>query len=242
MLSMLLFALGVAIALFLLSNFLCDMYIEKQYLSDEKKAERANAYKDDLQKYVTDNALSCGDTKKIAEWAQGNKYLYILIYKDDKLLFESGQYGEDDEEMGENKENADDVPDNSVENGGENNPGAGTDGSGESGGSTDQSGESSGGSADAGGTDKGDGAENKDDNKYSSSGITIKTPTREELISEAVAGGSYPIVASDGVLLASMVDYTEYLYYDIFNIVSIVLAFVGFVLVMWISATVPEIP
>lgn len=256
MLSMLLFSLGVALILFFATNILANRYIEKNYLSEEKKAERADSYKADLQKYVTDNGLSCDDTKKIAEWAQGNKYLYVLIFKDDKLLFESGQYEEEnDPESGENKENADDNPDNSVENGDEStNPDAGTgdggtgddpdggipdtgaDGSGTEGGGTD----GSDGSTDTDTSDKtgeNDGKNedtNKDENKYPSSGITIKTPTRDELIAEAVAGGSHPIVTSDGVLLASMVDYTEYLYYDIINIASIVIAFIAFILVMWI--------
>ena len=125
MLSMMLFAFGVAIALFLATNFLSKLYIQKRYLSEESKAERAAEYKEELQQFVTSNNLSCDDAKEISKWAQKNKYLYIQIYKDDKLLFESGQYEEeeepdktpdDDPETGENKENADDKPGNSVEN------------------------------------------------------------------------------------------------------------------------------
>ena len=154
-----------------------------------------------------------------------------MIYKDDQLLFESGQYGEDEEkkdpEMGENKENADDGTDNSVDNniedpsnteGSEGTNGASGDGSEESVESTTKD------------EVAGDGRE---DNKYPSTGITVKTPTRDELIAEAVTRGSHPIIASDGVLLASMVDYTEYFYYDLFNIVSIIISFVSIVFVMW---------
>ena len=232
MLSTLLFALGVAIMLFFVSNFLFDRYIDKKYLSEEAKNSRIEEYKNDLQNYVTENGLSCDDTKKISEWAKNNKYLYLLIYKDDQLLFESGQYGEDEEkkdpEMGENKENADDGTDNSVDNniedpsnteGSEGTNGASGDGSEESVESTTKDEVS------------GDGRE---DNKYPSTGITVKTPTREELIAEAITRGSHPIVASDGVLLASMVDYTEYFYYDLFNIVSIIISFISIVFVMWI--------
>ena len=240
MLSTLLFALGIAITLFFVSNFFFDRYIDKKYLSEEQKAQRIEAYKEDLQKYVTDNGLSCDDTKRIAEWAQNNKYLYLLIYKDDQLLFESGQYEEEDyPEMGENKENADDGTDNSVENeepdadGGEAPGGEGSDGADTESGS--ESGEGEGSGEEVSDTPEGDTNDSgKDDNKYPSTGITIKTPTRDELIAEAVGRGSHPIVASDGVLLASMVDYTEYLYYDVLNIVSLFIAFASFVLVMWI--------
>ena len=252
MLSTLLFALGVAIALFFATNFIADGYIQRKYLSEEKRSQRAEAYVKDLQEYVTNSGLSCDDTKEISKWAQSYKYLYVLIYKDDKLLFESGRYEEEnDAEMGENKENADDVQGDSVENGGEDTdtdlptetpdtppedtPDTDTDTPTEEG--TEGEGEEGQESGNTKGETKPEETQKdetqQDNNKYPSSGITVKTPTREELIAEAVAGGSHPIVASDGVLLASMVDYTEYLYYDIFNIVSIVLAFLGFLLVMW---------
>ena len=251
MLSTLLFALGVAIALFFATNLIADGYIQRKYLSEEKKAERAAAYVEDLQRYVTNGNLSCDDTKEISKWAQGYKYLYVLIYKDDKLLFESGRYEEENSpQTGENKENADDVQDETVENGGENTdtappsdtpsddtPPTDSEGGGQTEENTDgDGGETAGADGDQGDVKPGETPKDEnqqDNNKYPSSGITVKTPTREELIAEAVAGGSHPIVASDGVLLASMVDYTEYLYYDIFNIVSIILAFVGFLLVMW---------
>ena len=277
MLSTLLFALGVAILLFIGTNFLADRYIDYKYLSAGEREKRVEAYKDDLQKYVTDNGLSCDDTKEISKWAQAHKYLYVLIYQDDKLLFESGQY-EEEEKTPENDtatDGSDDLLDTETPDTDET-PDADTD-SGE--GSTDNTdpeegdgtpdtdsgevdepkdpdseddpnGEESpeGGEGAEGGADdepnkdepaKNETAEkpegdNKNENKYPSSGITVKTPSRDELIAEAVAGGSHPIIASDGVLLASMVDYTEYLYYDIVNIVSVILAFVGFLLVMWI--------
>ena len=252
MLSNVFFALGVAVLVFFVSKFFFNMYIENTYMSDEKKTERIEEYKEDLQKFVTENGLGSGDTKKISEWAKKNKYLYVLIYQDDKLLFESGQYDEEnDPEMGENKENADDEPGNSVENDGDGNeentgdtgaegadPGL-NDGDGSdpdvNNGADTPEGEGDEGLTDgSGSSDKGNESTDKDDNKYPSTGITVKTPTRDELIAEAVARGSHPIVTSDGVLLASMVDYTEYLYIDIFNIISLALALVGFMFVMWL--------
>ena len=224
LLSNLLFALGVAIALFLISNILFDRYIETRYLSDEKRSERISEYTSDLQNYVTEKGLNCDDIEEISDWAHEKKYLYILVYKDDQLLFETGQYAE---EKVENKENADDSTENSV---------------------VDE--EKTGSDEDAGGTVDGDSIdgvaadnredkeksdkEDADDVRYQSTGITVKTPTREELIAKAEDRGSHAIEAADGTLLVSMADYTEYLYYDIFNIVSILLAFSGFILVMWI--------
>ena len=232
MLSTLLFALGVALALLFAINFLANRYIEHNYLSEEKRSERAETYKSDLQKYVTDNGLSCDDTAEISRWAKSYKYLYVLIYKDDKLLFESGRYEESAKpEAGEGATGSEESSPNDTED--DTKPGDTNEDDPDTPGEPTETPE--GGSADteAGGTASTDKNETDDTSKYPSSGITVKTPTREELIAEAVAGGSHPIVASDGVLLASMVDYTEYLYYDVTNIVSIVIAFIGFLLVMW---------
>ena len=202
MLSMLLVALGIAISLFLVFSFVGEKYIELNYMSEEKRLERENEYKSDLQEYVTEQGLGCDDAQKISEWTKKNKYLYVLVYKGDDLLFESGQEEENSEvntpEMGENKENADDVQDNLVE------------------------------------SDNDSDSDDKSENKKNNTGITVKTPTREELIAEAIAGGSYSIEAADGVLHVCMVDYTEYMYYDAVNILSFAIAFLGFVLIMWL--------
>lgn len=224
LLSNLLFALGVAIALFLISNILFDRYIETRYMSNEKRSERVDEYVSELQSYVSEHALNCDDIEEISDWAHEKKYLYILVYKDDKLLFETGQY---EEEKVENKENADDGTGNSVVDGENQQTGSLPDDA--------PDGDSEGDIVTGNQDDKAnDGDTAKENVKYQTTGITVKTPTREELIAKAEDRGSHAIEAEDGTLLVSMADYTEYLYYDIFNIVSILLAFVGFIIVMWI--------
>ena len=64
--------------------------------------------------------------------------------------------------------------------------------------------------------------------------MTVRVPTRGELLDEAIQGEAYIIEATDGKLRVFMVDYSEYLYYDIFNIISMVLGIVGFLAVMWL--------
>ena len=169
MLTNLLFALGVAIALFILSNVIFDKFVNVRYLADARQEARNDAYAKDLQKYVKDNNLSVRDTDEIAKWAKENKYFYIIVNVGDELVYETG----------------------SAEN------------------------------------------DSDDSDGYHSTGITVKTPAREELIAEAVAGGEHRIEAKDGELIVFMTDYAQYLYYDVFNILSIILAFAGFVLVMW---------
>ena len=171
MLSNLLFALGVAIALFVLSNVIFDKFVNVRYLADARQDARIEEYAEDLQDYVDNYDLSVRDAKKIAEWAKENKYFYIIVYHGENVVYETGRQGSN--------------------------------------------------------------AFDEDSDGYHSTGITVKTPAREELIAEAVAGGEHRIEAKDGELIVFMTDYAQYLYYDVFNILSIILAFAGFVLVMW---------
>ena len=121
MLLCLAFATVLAVGVFFLVNVLAKTYVEKVYLSEEHKKERDAEYKASLQDYVLENQLFSNDTKKIAEWAQKHKYLYVMVYKNDELLFESGSYDEDDSEIGENKENDDKNPSGSVDGDGSEN-------------------------------------------------------------------------------------------------------------------------
>ena len=199
MFTNLLLAIGVGVAVFLVSNILLNKYVENVHLAVDKREERLDGYRSDLAVYITDNKLSSGDVDKISEWADEHKYLYMLIYKgdSDKPVYETGKDNESSSEMGENKENADNGTGNSVVNG--------TSGSAE-----------------------------KDDEEAPNDGITVRVPTRGELLNEALKGEAYMIDASDGQLRVLMVDYSEYFYYDVFNIISIFLAFCGFLTVMWV--------
>ena len=258
MVGALLFGVSLALLLLIVVNLLTRRYIETDYLSDESKSERAEEYLADLQRYVTENGLTVDDASKIAAWAKNNKYIYVLIYKDDQLLFESGKYDDYGASgMEENKDNDAQKPGNSVENG-ENDDKTPTDDN-NSGGSADtDDGEEQGGAADDDNTsdtdgdsgadssdgqsgaskpedaDKDDDTAKNDGAQYPSQGITVRPPSRDELIANAQQNGSHPIyTADDGVLLASMVDYTEYLYYDLANIASWIVALLAFIITMW---------
>ncbi len=67
------------------------------------------------------------------------------------------------------------------------------------------------------------GDKNKEDEKEPG-GITIDYPTREELLADAAKKDQHPIEFADGTMLASVTDFTEYLYYDVANIASIIVA------------------
>ena len=184
-----LYALCVGIILAILSfigvELLFGAFIEDNYLSEESRAEREKNYLTDLQHFVDRYALESTDTDILSDWVRDNRYLYVMIYKDDQLLLDSDTATKpsEDEDAGEGEE--------------------------------DSSGS----------------LEDEDEDKSPDSGITVTFPTREDLIAYAKEKGTYPIEMSDDIpLLVSIVDYTEYLYYDIMNIASIVVA--GIVLIV----------
>lgn len=180
--------LGIILAVFtyLTCQVVLGAVIENYYLSDHERKERMDHYVKDLQSYVTQNGLTGTDNKEFAEWAENNRYLYLMVYKDDQLLFDSGAYDEPA------------VP------------------------PSDESGE-----GDAEGTPDTEGEGSL------GSGITVRFPTREELIKYAEENDVHLInTADEKVLMVSMADFTEYLYYDITNIVSIVAAVVLLFVVM----------
>lgn len=216
MLGTLIFGFALSVLLLLVINLGARWYISDVYLSEDNVAKRAKEYETDLQKYVSDNYLTVDDADKIAEWAQDNKYLYVLIYKDNELWYDSGA---EQEKIEENKDNDGKNPSDSVENGEK----PDTDGSGDS--EMENGGESQ----------DSEKTEDKKENAYQGAGITVRPPTREELMAAALDNDSCSIKTADGgVLLASMADYTEYLYYDITNIVSWLVALATFFITMWV--------
>ena len=182
------FVIGFSIAAlgFLAVRVGFDRYIETTYLSEENKEARENSYVMDLQNYILENGIESTDPKLFSEWVKMQKYVYLMIYKDDELFFSSDMELEDKEETDEPTEG-----------------------------------------------DEGD--ENADTEKEApstpGSGITVDMPTYEELKEYAAKNDLHPINVADGVLFASIADFTEYLYYDVSNILSLIAAMVGFAVV-----------
>ena len=86
-------------------------------------------------------------------------------------------------------------------------------------------------------TDSGEGSEgdsNESTGQFPSGGLTVGFPTVEALRKYAEENDSHEIELSDGYILISMVDFTEYLYYDIVNVSSIVAAFLAFVITIMV--------
>ncbi len=190
--------IGIASAagIYNISRFIGNNYIEKYYVTAEQRTAREKNYIRDLQNYITSNKISSEETEKIASWAQNNRYVYLLIYKDNELFFSSDMIPKPED--------------------GENSDGENT----EDGSQTD--------------TDDGEESETKPSEKDDSygSGITVQFPTREELKKYAEENDLAPLEMKDGMLLASVAEFTEYFYYDFANILSLILGMLALALVI----------
>ena len=269
------FAILVALSLYIVFEAVAVAYIENIYLSEENRDKREKEYVDDLQRYIFDKGLTGENTEDFAAWAQSNRYLYLMIYKDDQLFFDSGSYeeppraekpdddspasgdGEDEVTPPTGGDDTDADNPGSGENSGtepptgggssdeEDTPGDGTEppsgeGSEDENGGADTPDTEGGSDLENGGTGSENGGSTKpDDDKEQGgskpgSGITIRFPTREELMKYAEENDAHIVnTADEKVLVVNMADFTEYFYYDIINIAAIVIAMLAiFVIIL----------
>ena len=110
-------AVVIGIGVYFLSHYISYDYIDSVYSSEEKKKSREISYMSDLQTFVKNNAISSENTSKLSEWARENKYVYLIIYKDDELFYTSDDIPT--EEPGENPEQE---PEDNPEGSDEENP------------------------------------------------------------------------------------------------------------------------
>ena len=198
-------ALALGVGVYFLVHALAYDYIDTVYTSTENKKERERGYIGDLQQFVTENQISSEQTGKISRWAKENRYVYLVIYKDDQLFYTSDDVPKeepgDEEAPSEGEDNTEDPKDDAPNDGDHNDE-----------------------------ADK----ENKEDKDDEPGGVTIDYPTREELLEYAKSNNLYPLELSDGTAFASVAEFTEYLYYDLSNIASFILAAIVSVLIIMV--------
>ena len=194
--------LAAAVGVYLLAIGASNYYINNHYLSPESQRQRREDYLEDLQSFVSGRKLTFEDTDRIQEWAREHKYVYLLVQKDDLLLYPSDIEEEkpDDKEEGEDGENTGE---------GEN---------GETGGDGENNGENK--------------EDNKEDNKDDPTdpfpgipgGFTESRPSRDELIAAAQANGLHEIELVDGTLMVALTEFSQTLYLDISRLFSLIAA------------------
>ena len=209
------FSLAVAVGIFIGCDTLTNLYIDKVYMSEEHKQQRIEEYCRDLQEYVNEKGITADNIDEISNWARGNRYVYLLI-DGTKIFWGNAEDKEDDKEtppescehIDQNEDGICDECEESIAAGDEENEGNGNTGG--------NQGSNTGGS-----------------------GITVTYPTLEELFKLAQESGGLPLKLAkpedseiESVVTASFVDYSEFLYYDISNIASIVIAAIAVSIIM----------
>lgn len=91
---LLFFILGAIFALmmYFVLRITLVTYVDNTYNSEEAKKNRQDNYIEELQNFVDENDISSDDTASFAKWLRQNRYIYLLIYKDDELFFSEGSY------------------------------------------------------------------------------------------------------------------------------------------------------
>ena len=101
------FGLAAAVAVYLFANTMSNYYINNYSLSTENQQNRREEYLDDLQRFVTNAEMTFEDTDRIQEWTRNHKYVYLLVQKDDQLLYPSDIEEEEDDPTENEGENGD---------------------------------------------------------------------------------------------------------------------------------------
>ena len=156
------------------SNFLIGRF----YITEDGKNAREASYLESLQHFCDNNELSSSDTDQIKKWARDNRYVYLLVYKDDQLFFES---------------------------------------------------------------EINDGSEL--DEEISFIGDILSHPDLEELLATAEKNGLHELIVSDGLLFASVAEFTELLYYDLANVFALIIGVVvlALSLIFYVSKIIDRI-
>lgn len=83
----------------------------------------------------------------------------------------------------------------------------------------------------------------EDGNNYSYIGGIVSFPNREELIAAAQENDMYELVLTDGSLFASVAEFTDYLYIDLTNLLSLMLAVMvfGTFLILYVSRIITRV-
>ena len=216
LISNIIFAIVAAVVAFIICLSACNHYINNHYLSYENQQTRIEAYLRDLQEFVTRRGMTFDNADEIKEWAKTHSYVYLLVQKDDQMLYPSDiedDNSKDDEDDkttddGEGKEDGEKDPDSSD--------------------TTDKDDETGSEDSDTDKDKENDKDKDKDKEQTGGGGIgdviggfTDTRPSREELIAQAQANGLHEIELADGTVFVSITEFTQTIYVNLSRILSV---------------------
>ena len=84
-----LLGIAVGVTVYALMQIVSDSYIRLNYASDDRREEREIQQIGELQEYIITNELEVEDLIEVAEWSNERRYLYLMLYDGDRLVFTS---------------------------------------------------------------------------------------------------------------------------------------------------------
>lgn len=100
---LLLISMAASVLCFWAANVVGDSLVQVYYLNNDYLEKRDAQYIQDLQEYVTENRVSAEDSEAISQWVYRQQLVFIQVYRDGFLLYDSGAGGAADwqeEEIG----------------------------------------------------------------------------------------------------------------------------------------------
>ena len=148
---------------YILCRSIIILFVEQQYTSEVEHNEREQDYLLDLSDLIAEGNLTPHDLSPVSQWVEREAYIFLLIYRNDELLYRSSDY----------------VP--------------------------------------------------------CASGLTVEYPTAIDLLHSTRAKPRHPITVGDETLDVALTDYSEYFYYDMANLFSVVAAIIvlAFILILY---------
>lgn len=163
-----LLGIAVGVTVYALMQLVSDSYIRLVYATENGRDEREAQQLEELREFIEANELEGQNVIKVAEWATEKRYLYLMLYDGDRLVYTS-DLGVIPPDVA--------IPESS--------------------------------------------------DTVVNSGLTVDHPTNATLRRYASASARVELKFGESTLYASVYDYSEYMQYDVMNILSMVFAFVS---------------
>ena len=82
-----------AVIQFCINEYLCELYIEKVYMSDSAVLERDRENISDFIDYVSENDISVKNMTGLTDWQENANYMDLIIFKNDHIVFDAMDEG-----------------------------------------------------------------------------------------------------------------------------------------------------
>ncbi len=101
------FAFGLSVVVFFFLHWGIDYIVQTRYMSESAIDKREEEYIESLQNHIKRNELSSKDTASITQWVKNQSYIYLVIYKDSELFYDSEDAKEEEEDAGKSSDDID---------------------------------------------------------------------------------------------------------------------------------------